>query len=44
MKVPMSVNRIDTFAMIDTGADVTIVSEKVAANARIIVPAKLNVT
>ena len=38
MKVPVSVNGIDTYAVIDTGADATIVSEKVATEARIIVP------
>ena len=40
MKVPVSVNGIDTYAVIDTGADATIVSEKVATEAGIIVPEK----
>ena len=40
MKVLVRSNRIDTFAVIDTGADATIVSEKVATEAGIIVPDK----
>ena len=40
MKIPVSSNRIDTFAVIDTGADATIVSEKVATEAGIIVSDK----
>ena len=38
MKVPVNVNGMNTFAVIDTGADATIVSEKVATEAGIIVP------